>query len=231
MASPAQDAFFFEAGLCPPAFNMAADESLLELAATHRRLILRLYGWTDPAATFGYFQRFSEVSQATPLRPLIRRPTGGGIVPHDRDWTYCLAVPAGHSWHELRAVDSYRKIHEWVRDSFCALGVTCELAIEARKVLPGQCFAGWEQFDVVWKGRKLAGAAQRRTREGLLIQGSVQPPPMNSDRPRWHAEMLRAGEIRENIRWIELAWTPDLQQQALALAESKYARHDYNQKR
>ena len=39
----------------------------------------------------------------------------------------------------------------------------------------GPCFAGYEKFDVLWHGKKIAGAAQRRNKLGLLIQGSVQP--------------------------------------------------------
>ena len=65
------------------AFNMALDEALLENVSRLGKPVLRFYGWTEPAATFGYFQQFSEVERATPLRPLIRRPTGGGIVPHE----------------------------------------------------------------------------------------------------------------------------------------------------
>ena len=47
----------------------------------------RFYAWLEPAATFGYFQRFAEVERMTLLRPLLRRPTGGGLVPHAADWT------------------------------------------------------------------------------------------------------------------------------------------------
>jgi hypothetical protein len=43
--------------------------------------------------------------------------------------------------------------------------------------IPGACFAGHERFDLLWRGRKIAGAAQRRNQLGLLIQGSVQLPP------------------------------------------------------
>lgn len=75
-------------GLCAPAFNMALDDALLEAMPRLQTPVLRFYGWTEPAATFGYFQKIAEVEAATLLRPLIRRPTGGGIVPHDADWTY-----------------------------------------------------------------------------------------------------------------------------------------------
>src|SRR5665213_1648503 len=102
-------------GKCAAAFNMALDEALLENVVRIGKPVLRFYGWTEPAATFGYFQKFSEVERATQLRPLIRRPTGGGIVPHDADWTYSAVFPPGHEWHSLKAEESYRRIHDWLR--------------------------------------------------------------------------------------------------------------------
>ena len=59
-------------------FNMALDEALLESVARLGAPVLRFYGWSQPAATFGYFQHFAEIERTTLLRPLIRRPTGGG---------------------------------------------------------------------------------------------------------------------------------------------------------
>lgn len=176
-------------GPCAPAFNMALDEALLEAAPRRGQPVLRFYGWIEPAATFGYFQRFSEVERATMLRPLIRRPTGGGLVPHDADWTYSLAFSAEHEWHSLRAEESYRRMHEWTRAAFARLGVQTELATSCQKSAPGQCFVGHEKFDLLWHGRKIAGAAQRRTRTGWLIQGSVQPPPLDLPRANWEAAM------------------------------------------
>ncbi len=82
--------------------------------------------------------------------------------------------------HGLSATESYRRMHEWIRAAFAKIGVTAELAATCRNASPGQCFAGHEKFDVPWQGRKIAGAAQRRTRAGLLIQGSVQPPPKSA---------------------------------------------------
>ena len=160
-------------------FNMAFDEVLLEFAIASGRPTLRFYGWTQRAASFGYFQRYTEVERLTLLRPLIRRPTGGGLVPHDADWTYSLVFPPTHWWYALRATESYERVHQWIRDAFAKLDVATELSPARRKEIPGQCFAGAERFDVLWHGRKIAGAAQRRNRHGLLIQGSVQHKPIN----------------------------------------------------
>ena len=45
-----------DSGKCPPAFNMALDESLLEAMPRLQQPVLRFYGWTEPAASFGYLQ-------------------------------------------------------------------------------------------------------------------------------------------------------------------------------
>jgi lipoyl(octanoyl) transferase len=119
---------FLDSGRGEAAFNMAWDEALLESVARLGAPVLRCYGWTQPAATFGYFQHYAEIERTTHLRPLIRRPTGGGLVPHDADWTYSLAFPPGHEWHLLRAEDSYRSVHEWLQRAFASLNVTTEVA-------------------------------------------------------------------------------------------------------
>lgn len=193
MPDSASTWFHFDTALGAPAWNMAVDEALLEFAATHGAPVLRFYGWTGPAGTFGYSQRISDVEAVTGLRPLIRRCTGGGFVPHDRDWTYSLAVPPGHGWYGFSAEESYRRIHEWLRDGFARMGVETALSPCCVKEVPGQCFIGAEKHDLLWHGRKIAGAAQRRNKFGLLIQGSVQPPPIRSERAAWQEAMLGVG--------------------------------------
>src|ERR1700743_1226729 len=98
-----------KSGLNDATFNMALDEALLEAMPRLQKPVLRFYRWTEPAASFGYFQKFSEIQRATLLRPLVRRPTGGGLVPHDADWTYSLAFPTTHEWYATSAVERYRR--------------------------------------------------------------------------------------------------------------------------
>jgi lipoate-protein ligase A len=209
------------------AFNMSLDEALLENVARLGKPVLRFYGWKEPAATFGYFQRYSEVAAATRLRPLIRRPTGGGIVPHDADWTYSAAFPPGHEWHSLKAEQSYRRIHDWLRLAFTELKVEAELAPCCQKSLPGQCFVGHEKFDLLWRGKKIAGAAQRRNKLGLLIQGSIQPPPISLVRDDFETAMRAVAEKNFGVVWTELAADPALHECAVNLTLRKYGRMDY----
>jgi lipoate-protein ligase A len=209
---------------------MAWDETLLEAVARLGHPILRFYGWTEPAATFGYFQKFSEVARLTELRPLIRRPTGGGLVPHDADWTYSLAFPPGDPWYALKAVESYRRVHEWIQSAFASANLATELSPCCRKEALGQCFVGAEQFDVLWQNRKVAGAAQRRTRDGLLIQGSIQPPPglSRAEFEKVFCELARAGW---NVVWRPLDADACLVERVAELARAKYSRQEYNQRR
>ncbi len=213
------------------AYNMALDEALLEAMPRLRLPVLRFYGWTEPAASFGYFQHYRDVEALTLLRPLVRRPTGGGIVPHDADWTYSAAFPADHEWYATRAKESYHRMHEWVRVALLEVGIEGTLAPSARKSLPGQCFVGYEESDVLWKGQKIAGAAQRRTKAGLLIQGSVQPMAPDLSRTDWETAMLDAQSRLTGAKWVPVQPDAELRARTQQLEESKFSRTDYNEKR
>jgi lipoate-protein ligase A len=223
--------FLLNSGVGEPAFNMALDEVLLEASPRLARPVLRFYGWTQPAATFGYFQEYAGVAQTTHLRPLIRRPTGGGIVPHDADWTYSAVFPPGHEWHSLKAEESYRRIHDWLRLAFAEMKVITELAPCCKKSLPGQCFVGHEKFDLLWQGKKIAGAAQRRNKLGLLIQGSVQPPPVSLKRTDWERAMQTVAQQNFSANWQTFPADDAVFGNAERLAGGKYATDAYNQKR
>jgi lipoate-protein ligase A len=220
-----------QSGAGDHAFNMALDEALLQSAPRLGRPVLRFYGWTERAASFGYFQHYAEVELLVQLRPLVRRPTGGGIVPHDGDWTYSLVFPPGNGWYSLSAIESYRRVHEWIRTAFARLDFATELAPACRKAEAGQCFVGNEKFDVLWRGQKIAGAAQRRTRNGLLIQGSVQPPLVSPAKAGWQEAMCAAAQERESVDWGGFEPDTQLTERALALAQEKYSQQGYNQKR
>jgi lipoate-protein ligase A len=210
---------------------MALDEALLEAAPLTGKPVLRFYGWTERAASFGYFQKFSENARATALRPLVRRPTGGGLVPHDADWTYSLVFPPAHAWYALRATESYKRVHEWIRGALARRGVETELAACGRQEAPGQCFAGYEKSDVLWFGKKIAGAAQRRTKAGLLIQGSVQPPPTGANWTGWQLAMMEFARQEWGVEWVDFRMTPELEEQTRTRQEARYSRADYNERR
>jgi lipoate-protein ligase A len=213
------------------ALNMARDEALLETVGVSGSPVLRFYAWSEPAATFGYSQRYQQVANWTHLRPLIRRPTGGGVVPHDADWTYTLVFPPDHPWYQLPAAESYRCAHEWLRRAFALLGVQSELAPSEQKEVQGRCFIGAEKFDLLLAGVKVAGAAQRRNGLGLLIQGSVQPRSSKWNREQWEEAMMSAGPPISTPTWRSFAPQPSYQARVQALWAEKYSQASYHERR
>jgi lipoate-protein ligase A len=165
------------------AMNMAIDEALLEAVDAAS---IRFYRWQSPALSFGYFGKFADVADYAAQRDLVRRWTGGGIVFHGEDLTYSIIIPATESAFGESPKSIYEKIHCALRDALAANGGRVELAAMGRDaalrrprtaqraVLTNVCFANPVRADVMVNGQKVAGAAQRRTRGGLLHQGSIQ---------------------------------------------------------
>jgi lipoate-protein ligase A len=149
---------------------MAIDEALLREV---NEPVLRIYEWSDPAVSLGYFQPAALVPEG---RSFVRRYTGGGLVDHARDVTYTLVLPRAHPWMELSAPDSYCLVHRGVQAAIAACGIESEIAPAASGIESEACFQKPVRFDIVAEGHKLGGAAQRRAREGLLHQGSILLP-------------------------------------------------------
>ena len=210
----------FDSGANTPAYNMALDEALLENATTLGQPVLRFYDWTEPCATFGYSQKIDQIEAATKLRPLIRRCTGGGLAPHNGDWTYSLIFPPDHEWTRLAATESYQRTHKLLQAAFEKIGVETELAKSCLRPKPGECFEGHELHDLLWNDKKVAGAAQRRNRRGLLIQGSIQQTG-DWAHTNWQDCLSQGCPHLETL--------PDTR--ANELAESKYSKAEYNRKR
>lgn len=179
------------------AVNMAIDEAILETATVPT---IRFYQWNHPALSFGYFGKFADVADQD--RDLVRRWTGGGIVFHGDDLTYSIVIPATDVAFGGSSMSIYEKVHAAIQLVLARLGRTTELwgahappragdrasavanfakdfgegaEIGTRGACaPRNCFANPVRADVIANGQKIAGAAQRRTRRGLLQQGSIQ---------------------------------------------------------
>jgi len=202
---------------------MAVDEALLREVCEP---VLRIYEWNVPAVSLGYFQPAALAGK----RPFVRRYTGGGLVDHARDVTYTLVLPRKHPWMELSMPESYGQVHRGVQAALAACGIESELTAAAHAVESDACFAKPVRFDLVAAGRKLSGAAQRRTREGLLHQGSILLPD-----PARNAA-LRAGFAAAFFARLEVAATlGDLTAgeaaRAADLERDRYATETWNRAR
>jgi lipoyl(octanoyl) transferase len=217
----------------PAAMNMSIDEALLEWASIPT---IRFYRWRSPALSFGYFGKFSDVAIYATDRDLVRRWTGGGIVFHGDDLTYAIVIPASDPAFEESSIAIYEKIHRALADALNGVG---EHAVVAGDVdLDGiafwkhaairasgyNCFANPVRADVMMDGRKIAGAAQRRTRRGLLQQGSIQGFALKTDLAQKFSQALSA-----NCREYEV--NEEIFQRGRELANQKYGTEFWLKKR
>jgi lipoate-protein ligase A len=165
---------------CPPASgaaNMAVDEALLERARRTGEATLRVYAWARPTLSFGRHQKARDFYDAERLREagvdVVRRPTGGRALLHDREVTYAVAAPETHG-RTLR--ESYARINRLLVDALRALGVEARVASPTgRAPLPdgAPCFETATGGELVVGEAKLVGSAQWRQDGALLQHGSI----------------------------------------------------------
>lgn len=203
------------------AMNMAVDEALLEQA---KRPLLRFYRWDHAALSFGYFGKFEDVAEYAAERDLVRRWTGGGIVFHGEDLTYTVVIPATAEVFAESSTSIYAAIHLALRDALVASGNPAELATAAAPDITEACFAKPVIADVMLDGRKVAGAAHRRTRRGLLHQGSIQFVNLsNGLAPAFAARLSKV--------CIGQAFDERISQRAQEIARQKYGTESWLQRR
>ncbi len=202
---------------------MAVDEALLR---TVREPVLRIYEWNVPAVSLGYFQPAALAGD----RLFVRRYTGGGLVDHAHDVTYTIVLPRAHPWMEMSAPESYCHIHRGVQAALAACGVAGELAPAAHDVESNACFAKPVKFDIVAATGKLSGAAQRRTREGLLHQGSILLPDPGLN-PALRSGFAQAFAARLDLTVEPGELTAAERTRAIELKRERYATDAWNHAR
>ncbi len=203
---------------------MAVDEWLLETATTP---VLRVYGWQGAWASIGYFGKLAEAQANLTGVSWVRRWTGGGVVDHRADWTYTVVAPGGEPLAGLRGAESYHQLHQALAETLRAEGLAAQLSTGAEQTGAALCFENPVSHDLVGDaGRKLAGAGQRRTREGLLHQGSVAAAA-NPDGSHHRAELL-AARLAET--WQPCALQPPADLIAAKVA-ARYARAEWTGRR
>lgn len=203
------------------ALNMAVDEALLADAETP---ILRFYRWRSPSLSFGYFGRYSEVADRSDSRDIVRRWTGGGIVPHGDDLTYSVIVPSSASFFARSSLEIYAKVHDSIRRALAVNGIEAVLANSATPKVSEDCFANSVHADVISGGRKIAGAAHRRSRAGLLHQGSIQEGNLPN---RFRDDFARILCRRFEPKTLSL----ELLERARTIAEAKYGTAEWLMRR
>ena len=197
--------FFWQDIARPPQENMDVDVNLLKHASELGSVLLRFYEWDRPSVSIGFVQK-SEIVADRASYTVVNRPTGGGVVYHDKDFTYSVVIPHEHWIASLNTVESYRVVHNALLIAFNALGIKGILVDKKQPKSDRatmQCFITPTKYDVLCeydgKVQKFAGSAQRRTKTGILHQGSIILKSGLLERTRLNKVLKEAFEQEFNI--------------------------------
>lgn len=182
-----------DTGIASAEKNMQVDLELLSALNTEPQSLLHFYEWEGPCATYGYFNQPSKLLKADGIAKhglnIAKRPTGGGIIFHQFDFAFSFLLSASHPKFSLNTLDNYRFVNSRVAEviqNVMQLEKPPELLSEddcnCNSIPNGLfCMAKPTVYDLIIDGRKVAGAAQRRTKKGYLHQGSIAllMPPSN----------------------------------------------------
>jgi lipoate-protein ligase A len=171
--SPAQDA-------CA---NMATDEALFISFCRHLcPPTVRLYAWSSPAFSFGYFQDPAQELDLDLCRAehidCVRRMTGGGVIFHHQELTYSLVCTKQDLGAGRSVVESFKRSCQFLLDTYRKLGVEARFAVENPDLHDFKhpstfCFASQEKYDILVYDRKIGGNAQKRRGEVIFQHGSI----------------------------------------------------------
>jgi lipoate---protein ligase len=169
----------------PPASaeeNMEKDRQLLMDLGTQINPILHLYNWKNLSITFGHFVQIEKVLRVDRAKgmgiDLAKRPTGGGVVFHLWDLAFSVLVPTTCPIFSENPLKNYACINRVIqRIAIDFLKTETNLmekeTLNTNKNCSNFCMAHPTKYDVVIMNKKIAGAAQRKTRHGFLHQGTI----------------------------------------------------------
>ena len=169
--------------------NMAIDEALTRkcIESEDKPATIRFYTWKKASCSIGYFQKIENVFKVPDNKriPVVRRPTGGGIVYHGNDITFSIVKRRIQSRQE-NITSFYKLIGESLLRGLERLGFTCTFYLpekeshcsaQERKPLNNYlsqqsfCSVTPAKYDILIDGCKVAGYAARRSQGAVLCQG------------------------------------------------------------
>ncbi len=195
--------------------QMAVDEVLVRTSSSPT---LRFYQWRQKQITFGYFSHYLTTHEKYPSLPLTRRWTGGGVVQHGDDLTFSIAIPASDPVSQIRGSQFYCALHGLIAKILEACGNQARLAGMEDQIPGGECFTAPVAGDVMdADSKKIAGGALRRTKEGILYQGSI----CGSKTTRTHLQESLPASLATRLKFRKLTVKEILHAKEIEL--SRYA--------
>lgn len=162
--------------------NMRLDAELLESLDPGGPMILHFYDWEGECATYGHFVSPADFLNLEEAKKkglnLAKRPTGGGIIFHIWDLAFSVLIPSSHPRFSENTLENYAFVNNRVLEAVSSYVDEKPALIEENGAALDTfctrfCMAQPTKYDVLLNGRKIAGAAQRKTKNGLLHQGTI----------------------------------------------------------
>jgi len=176
-------------GFGNPYMNMGIDESILiHRSRGENAPTIRLYGWSTPTVSIGYFQRLGEELDLDKAMQLgvgyVRRISGGGSVLHESEVTYSLMASDTDPTIPSDVQESIRLICGGIVRGLRELDIDAEF----RPV-----------NDVVVGDKKVSGSAQTRKLHAILQHGTVL---LDVDHTKALSILKRASRAKKHIAGI-----------------------------
>ncbi len=160
--------------------NMDYDrETLKKLQEGDHPAVLRFFRWEHPVVSYGRHQRLESIRHLIPATwETVQRPTGGGMVLHDRDLCVSLCWRAGQAPLPARVKDVYRWIHTQMLQALPTVSharlASCRDCSTPSDFAVRSCFSEPVIYDILSDQQKIVGGALCREKEVFLYQGSIQ---------------------------------------------------------
>jgi lipoyl(octanoyl) transferase len=160
---------------------MAADEAIYRLNHAEYALpTLRLYSWSRPSISLGYFQDAEKEINLEVCRKhkidVVRRPTGGKAVLHGQDLTYSVVAKESNPLFPKDILGTYKIISQCIADGLSTLGIMAVMSSglrDAEHTLKAFCFSEPSRYELLVGGKKICGSAQARSQGIFLQHGSL----------------------------------------------------------
>jgi lipoate-protein ligase A len=205
--------------------NMGIDEALLERAARTQQPLLRIYRWSRPTLSLGYFQKYADRLGHGPSSEIdvVRRSTGGGAIVHHHDWTYALAIPIGLVESAARSrvgasQSLYASVHQAVVEWLESQGVQARTWSQGCEAPRGSCVTdnGSTSDDLLRKTSACSFLCFERRSVGDLVASFANAAFSATGSPRSQSPKLM-GSAQRRIQGAVL------QHGSLLLARSPHA--------
>jgi lipoate-protein ligase A len=176
--------FILDSGKSSAPAHMGKDEQLLHSLKFEQKPILHFYEFERPSFTYGYFTKVEKFLKPEGISSLgldhAKRPTGGGITFHMSDFTFSILIPNTFPTYSHNPLINYAFIHSIVSKVLEKVFKKRfdYLQTEKKEGIEGFCSTKPTQYDLLYQGKKICGAAQRKKPWGYLHQGTIFLAPI-----------------------------------------------------